>query len=127
NSGYLTRRLVDVAQDVVITEDDCGTFEGLTMTPIVEGGDVGEPLRDRVLGRIVAEDVFLPGNDEDPFVTRNTLLDEQWVQKIEDASVQAIKVRSTITCQSAFGVCAHCSGRDLGRGHLVNHGEGGGV
>ncbi|HVQ33126.1 MAG TPA: DNA-directed RNA polymerase subunit beta', partial [Lysobacter sp.] len=127
NSGYLTRRLVDVAQDVVITEDDCGTFEGLTMTPIVEGGDVVEPLRDRVLGRIVAEDVFLPGNDEDPFVTRNTLLDEQWVQKIEDASVQAIKVRSTITCQSAFGVCAHCYGRDLGRGHLVNHGEAVGV
>ena len=101
NSGYLTRRLVDVAQDVVITETDCGTLEGLTMTPIVEGGDVVEPLRDRVLGRIVAEDVFLPGNDEDPFVTRNTLLDEQWVQKLEDAGVQSIKVRSTITCASA--------------------------
>ena len=121
NSGYLTRRLVDVAQDVVITETDCGTREGLTMTPIVEGGDVVEPLRDRVLGRIVAEDVFLPGNDEDPFVTRNTLLDEAWVQKLEDAGVQSIKVRSTITCESAFGVCAHCYGRDLGRGHLVNH------
>ena len=76
NSGYLTRRLVDVAQDVVITEDDCGTFNGLTMTPIVEGGDVVEPLRDRVLGRVVAEDVYAPGNDEDPIVTRNTLLDE---------------------------------------------------
>ncbi len=127
NSGYLTRRLVDVAQDVVITGDDCGTRGGLTMTPIVEGGDVVEPLRDRVLGRIVAEDVFLPGNDEDPFVTRNTLLDEAWVQKLEDASVQAIRVRSTITCESAFGVCAHCYGRDLGRGHLVNHGEAVGV
>jgi DNA-directed RNA polymerase subunit beta' len=127
NSGYLTRRLVDVAQDVVITETDCGTREGLMMTPIVEGGDVVEPLRDRVLGRMVAEDVFLPGNDEDPFVTRNTLLDEAWVQKLEDASVQAIKVRSTITCESAFGVCAHCYGRDLGRGHLVNHGEAVGV
>ncbi|HSX65799.1 MAG TPA: DNA-directed RNA polymerase subunit beta', partial [Pseudoxanthomonas sp.] len=87
NSGYLTRRLVDVAQDVVITEVDCGTSEGLTMTPIVEGGDVVEPLRERVLGRIVAEDVFLPGNDEDPIVTRNTLLDEAWVQKLEDAGV----------------------------------------
>ncbi len=76
NSGYLTRRLVDVAQDVVITESDCGTLEGLTMTPIVEGGDVVEPLRDRVLGRVVAEDVFLPGNDDEPIVTRNTLLDE---------------------------------------------------
>lgn len=127
NSGYLTRRLVDVAQDVVITETDCGTIEGLMMTPIVEGGDVVEPLRDRVLGRVVAEDVFLPGNDEDPIVTRNTLLDEAWVAKLEDASVQSIKVRSTITCESAFGVCAHCYGRDLGRGHLVNHGEAVGV
>ncbi|GAB3336135.1 DNA-directed RNA polymerase subunit beta' [Marilutibacter aestuarii] len=127
NSGYLTRRLVDVAQDVVITEDDCGTTGALTMTPIVEGGDVVEPLRDRVLGRIVAEDVFLPGDDEDPIVTRNTLLDEAWVQKLEDASVQSIKVRSTITCESSFGVCAHCYGRDLGRGHLVNHGEAVGV
>jgi DNA-directed RNA polymerase subunit beta' len=127
NSGYLTRRLVDVAQDVVITEVDCGTVEGLIMTPIVEGGDVVEPLRERVLGRIVAEDVFLPGNDEDPFVTRNTLLDEAWVQKLEDAGVQSIKVRSTITCESSFGVCAHCYGRDLARGHIVNIGEAVGV
>ena len=127
NSGYLTRRLVDVAQDVVITETDCGTHDGLTMTPIVEGGDVVEPLKDRVLGRIVAEDVFLPGDDEDPIVTRNTLLDEAWVQKLEDAGVQAIKVRSTITCESSFGVCAHCYGRDLARGHRVNIGEAVGV
>ena len=127
NSGYLTRRLVDVAQDVVITSSDCGTLTGLTMTPIVEGGDVVEPLKDRVLGRVVAEDVYLPGNDEDPFVTRNTLLDEQWVAKLEDAGVQTIKVRSTITCEASFGVCAHCYGRDLGRGHLVNHGEAVGV
>ncbi|WP_058835389.1 DNA-directed RNA polymerase subunit beta' [Luteimonas abyssi] len=127
NSGYLTRRLVDVAQDVVITETDCGTTTGLTMAPIVEGGDVVEPLRDRVLGRVVAEDVFLPGNDEDPIVTRNTLLDEAWVQRLEEASVQSIKVRSTITCESSFGVCAMCYGRDLGRGHLVNHGEAVGV
>jgi len=127
NSGYLTRRLVDVAQDVVITEVDCGTTEGLTMTPIVEGGDVVEPLKDRVLGRVVAEDVFLPGNDEDPIVTRNTLLDEAWVAKLEDAGVQSIKVRSTISCESAFGVCANCYGRDLARGHLVNIGEAVGV
>ncbi|HEL7631741.1 TPA: DNA-directed RNA polymerase subunit beta' [Stenotrophomonas maltophilia] len=127
NSGYLTRRLVDVAQDVVITEVDCGTTEGLIMTPIVEGGDVVEPLKDRVLGRVVAEDVFLPGNDEDPIVTRNTLLDEQWVAKLEDAGVQSIKVRSTISCESAFGVCARCYGRDLARGHLVNIGEAVGV
>lgn len=83
NSGYLTRRLVDVAQDVVITEVDCGTTEGLIMTPIVEGGDVVEPLKERVLGRVVAEDVYLPGNDEEPIVTRNTLLDEAWVAKLE--------------------------------------------
>jgi DNA-directed RNA polymerase subunit beta' len=127
NSGYLTRRLVDVAQDVVVTEPDCGTHAGLTMTPIVEGGDVVEPLRDRVLGRMVAEDVYLPGNDEEPIVTRNTLLDEQWVQKLEDAGVQAIKVRSAITCETAFGVCAYCYGRDLGRGHIVNLGEAVGV
>ncbi|MEG2805495.1 DNA-directed RNA polymerase subunit beta' [Stenotrophomonas sp.] len=127
NSGYLTRRLVDVAQDVVITEVDCGTTEGLTMTPIVEGGDVVEPLKERVLGRVVAEDVFLPGNDEDPIVTRNTLLDEAWVAKLEDASVQSVKVRSTISCASAFGVCAHCYGRDLARGHIVNIGEAVGV
>ncbi|TDB26428.1 DNA-directed RNA polymerase subunit beta' [Stenotrophomonas sp. ATCM1_4] len=127
NSGYLTRRLVDVAQDVVITEVDCGTVEGLTMTPIVEGGDVVEPLKDRVLGRVVAEDVFLPGNDEDPIVTRNTLLDEQWVNKLEEAGVQTIKVRSTITCESAFGVCSRCYGRDLARGHIVNIGEAVGV
>ncbi|PJJ95645.1 DNA-directed RNA polymerase subunit beta' [Lysobacteraceae bacterium NML91-0213] len=127
NSGYLTRRLVDVAQDVVITETDCGTQAGLTMTPIVEGGDVVEPLRDRVLGRVVAEDVFLPGNDEDPIVTRNTLLDEQWVSRLEEGGVQTINVRSTITCESPFGVCAMCYGRDLGRGHLVNHGEAVGV
>ncbi|HEY4582865.1 MAG TPA: DNA-directed RNA polymerase subunit beta', partial [Lysobacter sp.] len=127
NSGYLTRRLVDVAQDVVITETDCGTLEGLTMTPIVEGGDVVEPLRERVLGRMVLEDVFLPGNDEDPIVTRNTLLDEAWVARLEEAGVQTIKVRSTITCETPFGVCAYCYGRDLGRGHLVNHGEAVGV
>jgi len=127
NSGYLTRRLVDVAQDVVITEVDCGTTNGLTMTPIVEGGDVVEPLRERVLGRIVAEDVYLPGNDEDPIVTRNTLLDEKWVEKLETNSVQSIKVRSTITCVSSFGVCASCYGRDLARGHIVNIGEAVGV
>ncbi|MFO1493962.1 MAG: DNA-directed RNA polymerase subunit beta' [Lysobacterales bacterium] len=127
NSGYLTRRLVDVAQDVVITEVDCGTLEHLTMAPIVEGGDVIEPLRDRVLGRVVAADVFAPGNDEDPVVTRNTLLDEAWVAKLEELGVQEVKVRSTITCNTRFGVCGMCYGRDLARGHLVNIGEAVGV
>ncbi len=127
NSGYLTRRLVDVAQDVVVTDFDCGTLEGLTMAPIVEGGDVIEPLRDRVLGRVVAEDVFLPGNDDTPAVTRNTLLDEAWVAKLEELGVQQIKVRSAITCDTRFGICAMCYGRDLARGHLVNNGESVGV
>jgi len=127
NSGYLTRRLVDVAQDVVVTGTDCGTINGFTMTAIVEGGDVVEPLRDRVLGRVVADDVFAPGNDEDPIVTRNILLDEKWVEKLEMAGVQSVKVRSPITCEASFGVCAHCYGRDLARGHLVNMGEAVGV
>ena len=127
NSGYLTRRLVDVAQDVVITEVDCGTQAGLTMTAIVEGGDVVESLRDRVLGRIVAEDVYAPGDEDAPLIPRNTLLDEAWVERIEARGVQTIKVRSTITCESRFGVCSGCYGRDLARGHAVNIGEAVGV
>jgi DNA-directed RNA polymerase subunit beta' len=127
NSGYLTRRLVDVAQDMVVTSDDCETYEGLTMTAIVEGGDVVEPLRDRVLGRVVAEDVYAPGNDDQPIVTRNTLLDEFLVDRMDQAGVQSIKVRSPITCETRFGVCAKCYGRDLARGHLVNQGEAVGV
>ena len=127
NSGYLTRRLVDVAQDVVVTEVDCGTSEGLTMAPLIEGGDVVESLASRVLGRVVAEDVYRPGNDEDPLVTRNTMLDEGMVAGIEESGVQAIKVRSPISCESRYGVCAMCYGRDLARGHLVNIGEAVGV
>ncbi|HJU38809.1 MAG TPA: DNA-directed RNA polymerase subunit beta', partial [Tahibacter sp.] len=127
NSGYLTRRLVDVAQDMVVTATDCETYAGLTMTAIVEGGDVVEPLRDRVLGRVVAEDVYAPGNDDQPIVTRNTLLDEGLVDKMDQAGVQAVKVRSPITCETRFGVCAQCYGRDLARGHLVNQGEAVGV
>ncbi|HMH69560.1 MAG TPA: DNA-directed RNA polymerase subunit beta', partial [Pinirhizobacter sp.] len=127
NSGYLTRRLVDVAQDVVITTHDCGTENGVTMTPIVEGGDVVEPLRERVLGRVVVEDVYAPGDDDQPIVTRDTLLDEALVDKLDRAGVQLIQVRSPITCQAAHGVCALCYGRDLARGHLVNMGEAVGV
>ncbi len=127
NSGYLTRRLVDVAQDVVVTEHDCGTHEGLTMTSIVEGGDVVEPLRERVLGRVVVEDVYAPGDDDKPIVERNTLLDEALVEKLDKAGVQSVVVRSPISCSSEFGVCALCYGRDLARGHLVNIGEAVGV
>nr|WP_255555816.1 DNA-directed RNA polymerase subunit beta' [Sodalis sp. CWE] len=126
NSGYLTRRLVDVAQDLVITEDDCGTFSGIIMTPIIEGGDVKEPLRERVLGRLTAEDVLKPGT-LDVLIKRNTLLNEQLCDTLEEKSVDTVKVRSVVTCDTNFGVCANCYGRDLARGHLVNKGEAIGV
>ncbi|GAB6263848.1 DNA-directed RNA polymerase subunit beta' [Photobacterium sp. CCB-ST2H9] len=126
NSGYLTRRLVDVAQDVVITADDCGTHAGMTMMPLIEGGDVKEPLRDRVLGRVVAEDVLKPGTEE-VLVQRNTMLDEKWCDILEENSVDQVKVRSVVTCENDFGACRNCYGRDLARGHLVNQGEAVGV
>lgn len=126
NSGYLTRRLVDVAQDVVITEDDCGVDTGILMQPLIEGGDIVEPLHERVLGRVVAADVFIP-NQSDPIVTAGTLLDEEWVEKLEKQGVDQIMVRSPITCQTRFGLCAKCYGRDLARGHLVNTGEAVGI
>ncbi|GEA10081.1 DNA-directed RNA polymerase subunit beta' [Alteromonas sp. KUL49] len=126
NSGYLTRRLVDVAQDLVITNDDCGTFEGVVMTPLIEGGDVVEPLRERVLGRVVAEDVLKPGTDE-VLVERNVMLDEALVDMLEANSVDQVMVRSVITCDNDFGVCAKCYGRDLARGHMVGSGESVGV
>jgi DNA-directed RNA polymerase subunit beta' len=126
NSGYLTRRLVDVAQDLVITAVDCGTENGVTLHPIVEGGDVVEALSERVLGRMVAADILKPGTDE-VICPRNTLLDEQWVESLEENSVDRIYVRSTITCATKHGVCASCYGRDLARGHLVNIGEAVGV
>ncbi|WP_058516194.1 DNA-directed RNA polymerase subunit beta' [Legionella parisiensis] len=126
NSGYLTRRLVDVAQDVVITEDDCGVDTGILMQPLIEGGDIVEPLHERVLGRVVASDVYIP-NQSEPVVTAGTLLDEEWVEKLEKQGVDQIKVRSPITCQTRFGLCAKCYGRDLARGHLVNTGEAVGI
>jgi DNA-directed RNA polymerase subunit beta' len=126
NSGYLTRRLVDVAQDLVITEVDCKTERGVTLQPIVEGGDVVEPLSERVLGRTVAQDVLKPGSD-DVICARNTLLDEQLVDELEENGIDRIVVRSTITCETRHGVCAKCYGRDLARGHLVNIGEAVGV
>lgn len=126
NSGYLTRRLVDVAQDVVITEDDCGVDTGILMQPLIEGGDIVEPLHERVLGRVVAADVYIP-NHSDPVVTAGTLLDEEWVEKLEKQGVDQIMVRSPITCQTRFGLCAKCYGRDLARGHLVNTGEAVGI
>ena len=126
NSGYLTRRLVDVAQDVVITELDCGTENGVLMQPLIEGGDIVEPLHERVLGRVVAQDVYIP-NQNEPVVTAGTLLDEEWVDNLEKLGVDQILVRSPISCETRFGLCARCYGRDLARGHLVNTGEAVGI
>lgn len=126
NSGYLTRRLVDVAQDVVVSEIDCGTEEGLTMTPLIEGGDVVEPLRERVLGRVLVEDAVSMVTQE-IIILAGTLLDETLVDQLEKEGVHAVKVRSAITCQTRYGICSKCYGRDLARGHLVNIGEAVGV
>ncbi|MDD3609043.1 MAG: DNA-directed RNA polymerase subunit beta' [Halothiobacillaceae bacterium] len=127
NSGYLTRRLVDVAQDMVVTMDDCGTkSEGLRVAPVIEGGDVVEGLGERILGRVTSRDVVVPATGE-LLVPANTLIDEAIVRRIEDMGVDEVWVRSTITCESRYGVCAKCYGRDLARGHLVNVGESVGV
>jgi DNA-directed RNA polymerase subunit beta' len=126
NSGYLTRRLVDVAQDMVVLEENCGTEGGLLMAPIIEGGDVVEPLRERILGRVTARDVYKPGSD-DIVCPAGTLLDEGWVKLLETTGIDQVRVRSPITCESRVGVCAQCYGRDLARGHRVNMGEAVGV
>jgi len=126
NSGYLTRRLVDVAQDMVVLEDDCGTEEGLQMHPIIEGGDVVEPLRERILGRVTARDICKP-NSDDVICKADTLLDEAWVNLLENEGVDQVYVRSAITCAARVGVCKQCYGRDLARGHRVNKGEAVGV
>ncbi len=127
NSGYLTRRLVDVAQDLVVTGVDCGTERGLLMTPLVEGGDIVEPLRERVLGRVVATDVLLPGSETEVVVEAGTLLNESWVEKVEESGIDQIWVRSPITCDTRYGVCGQCYGRDLARGQRVDIGEAVGV
>nr|VFJ49631.1 MAG: DNA-directed RNA polymerase subunit beta' [Candidatus Kentron sp. FM]VFJ50308.1 MAG: DNA-directed RNA polymerase subunit beta' [Candidatus Kentron sp. FM]VFK10010.1 MAG: DNA-directed RNA polymerase subunit beta' [Candidatus Kentron sp. FM] len=126
NSGYLTRRLVDVAQDLVVIEEDCGTDGGPIITPLIEGGDIVEPLRERVLGRVTAQDIFDPDTGE-IFILAGTLLDEHWVDLIEEKGIDRIQCRSPITCESRFGICAKCYGRDLARGELVNIGEAVGV
>ncbi|HET7177007.1 MAG TPA: DNA-directed RNA polymerase subunit beta', partial [Gammaproteobacteria bacterium] len=126
NSGYLTRRLVDVAQDLVVTEIDCGTGEGLYMKPIVEGGDVVEPLRERVLGRVLIDPVNIPGSKK-VAIAAGTLLDERLVEKLEELGIDQVKVRSPITCATRHGICTQCYGRDLARGIRVNIGEAVGV
>jgi DNA-directed RNA polymerase subunit beta' len=126
NSGYLTRRLVDVAQDLVVTEIDCGTINGLSITPIVEGGDVVEGLGERVLGRVVSEDVVVASSGE-VLVKAGALIDEKLVKLLEKMGIDQVMVRSPITCETRYGVCAQCYGRDLGRGHRINIGEAVGV
>ena len=130
NSGYLTRRLVDVAQDVVITEQDCGTDEGLVIQALIEGGDVVVGLGERVLGRVIAQDVLDP-QGKDVLIPAGTLMDEAWVARLDNddtySSIDEVIVRSAITCESHHGICSSCYGRDLGRGHKVNIGEAVGV
>lgn len=126
SSGYLTRRLVDVSHDLVITHDDCGTLQGVVMTPLIQGGDVVEPLRERVLGRVLMEDVCNPKTQE-MLIPSGTLLDEKSVDKLEQSGTFEVKVRSVITCESRHGICAQCYGRDLARGHLVNIGDAVGI
>ncbi len=126
NSGYLTRRLVDVTQDLVITEDDCGTTNGMFMKALVEGGDVVEALRERILGRVVATDVIHPDTGE-TVIDAGTVLDEALVDMIDSLGIDEVKVRTPLTCNTRWGLCAKCYGRDLGRGNLVNNGEAVGV
>ncbi|MCQ9329514.1 DNA-directed RNA polymerase subunit beta' [Pelistega suis] len=126
NSGYLTRRLVDVTQDLVITEQDCGTRNGYVMKALVEGGEVIEPLRERVLGRVTAADIVNPDTQE-TVIFADTLLDEDKVELIDKLGIDEVKIRTPLTCETRRGLCAHCYGRDLGRGYLVNTGEAVGV
>jgi DNA-directed RNA polymerase subunit beta' len=126
NSGYLTRRLVDVAQDAIITEKDCGTIDGLTVQSLTEGGEIIEHIGDRILGRVALDDILDPVTG-DVLVPANEEIDETLVAKIEAAGLEKVKIRSVLTCESRRGICAKCYGRDLARGHLVNRGEAVGV
>jgi len=126
NSGYLTRRLVDVTQDLVVTEDDCGTANGVSMKALIEGGEVIEALRDRILGRVANSDVINPETQETRYES-GTLLDETAVEEIDRLGIDEVRVRTPLTCETRYGLCAKCYGRDLGRGVLVNSGEAVGV
>ena len=126
NSGYLTRRLVDVTQDLVITEDDCGTPNGFVVKALVEGGEVIEPLRERILGRVTVDDLVDPETQE-TVIFSGTMLDEDLVDLIDKLGIDEVKVRTPLTCDTRYGLCAQCYGRDLGRGTMVNAGEAVGV
>ena len=127
NAGYLTRRLVDVGQDVVITETDCGTERGIIVRPVVDGGNVIATIGERILGRTAAEDILNPENTNEVLVAKGKLIDEADVEKVEKAGVEQVKIRSVLTCESEHGVCAACYGRDLARGTPVSIGEAVGV
>jgi DNA-directed RNA polymerase subunit beta' len=126
NSGYLTRRLVDVTQDLVVTEDDCGTREGFVMKALIEGGEVVEPLRERILGRVCVDDLVNPDTQE-TVIEAGSLLNEDAVDLIDTLGIDEVKVRTALTCETRYGICAKCYGRDLGRGNMVNAGEAVGV
>ncbi|MFW6369557.1 MAG: DNA-directed RNA polymerase subunit beta', partial [Myxococcota bacterium] len=126
NSGYLTRRLVDVAQDAIITEKDCGTLDGITATALIEAGEVVEPLQERILGRTALDDIYDPFTDE-VLVPANEEIDEDKAKKVVDAGVEKVRIRSVLSCQARRGVCVECYGRDLARGHKVSLGEAIGV
>ena len=125
NSGYLTRRLVDVAQDLVIREHDCGTSEGLELRTIIDGGEVVQSLSERILGRVLAADI--QSKDGELKISKGTLIDEELAEKIENHNINYALVRSAITCETSFGICSMCYGRDLGRGNLVDPGEAVGI
>jgi DNA-directed RNA polymerase subunit beta' len=126
NSGYLTRRLCDVTQDLVVIEDDCGATSGVTMKALVEGGEIIEALRDRILGRVCIGDILHP-DTQDVIILHDTLLEEDHVDQIVELGIDEVKVRTVLTCETRYGLCAKCYGRDLGRGGLVNVGEAVGV
>ena len=126
NSGYLTRRLVDVSQDVIVTEPDCGTLDGIYVTSLVEGGEIIEKMGDRVLGRVALDDIIDPVTSE-VIVPANQEINEELVRKIEEAGIDRVKIRSVLTCQSKKGTCSLCYGRDLSRGRMANIGEAVGV
>ena len=127
NSGYLTRRLVDVAQDAIITEYDCGAMDGITLGALVEGGEIIEPMGERILGRVALDDIHDPFSSTTSLVKANEEIDEAKVKLIENAGIDRVKIRSVLTCQARRGICVECYGRDLARGRKVNIGEAVGV
>ncbi len=126
NSGYLTRRLVDVAQDLVVTEKNCKTKDGIWISSIIEGNNIKESLRDRILGRVLSKNLYFSGSKK-ILIKKNTLLNDKYCDLIEKSAIHIIKVRSSVTCKTSFGICSYCYGLDLARGHLINKGEAVGV